>query len=284
MTILSLDDCPIWFTAPKLQDFLACVQPGEPSLPASARTYATRARLHLGRSSDRDTTKLLSETRYEPLNRFALATEKHFPRSFTRPTLGGDLNSYALAFYFPKIAAIIVGKHITELLVASSLFNLAGAIGGVAAVLLVVKYGTRRLTQVGFLVVGGMLLIMGLLGPSGMPAILGACMLIFIAFHIMGPGGMTMVVGTMSYPAEVRATGAGLTEAAVRCGSVVGFFVFPILLASVGLANTALILLACPIVGILATLVFRWEMLGYDADASVNIAEDLGGGATQPVK
>jgi hypothetical protein len=37
-------------------------------------------------------------------------------------------------------------------------------------------------------------------------------------------------------------------------------------------------------VGILATLVFRWEMLGYDADASVNIAEDLGGGATQPVK
>ncbi|WP_298448365.1 hypothetical protein, partial [Ferrimicrobium sp.] len=49
---------------------------------------------HLGRSSDRNTTKLLSETRYEPLNRFALATEKHFPRSFTRPTLGGDLNSY----------------------------------------------------------------------------------------------------------------------------------------------------------------------------------------------
>ncbi|WP_169741701.1 hypothetical protein, partial [Ferrimicrobium acidiphilum] len=94
VTILSLDGCPIWFTAPKLQDFLACVQPGEPSLPASARTYATSARLHLGRSSDRDTTKLLSETRYEPLNRFALATEKHFPRSFTRPTLGGDLNSY----------------------------------------------------------------------------------------------------------------------------------------------------------------------------------------------
>ncbi|WP_169741647.1 hypothetical protein, partial [Ferrimicrobium acidiphilum] len=98
VTILSLDGCPIWFTAPKLQDFLACVQPGEPSLPASARTYATSARLHLGRSSDRDTTKLLSETRYEPLNRFALATEKHFPRSFTRPTLGGDLNSYVGLF------------------------------------------------------------------------------------------------------------------------------------------------------------------------------------------
>ncbi len=93
--MLSLDDGQIWVTALKLQDFLACVQPGEPSLPASARTYATRARLHLGRSSDRDTTKLLSETRYEPLNRFALATEKHFPRSFTRPTLGGDLNSYS---------------------------------------------------------------------------------------------------------------------------------------------------------------------------------------------
>ena len=92
--MLSLDGGPVWFTAPKLQDFLACVQPGEPSLPASARTYATRAQLHLGRSLDRDTTKLLSETRYEPLNRFALATEKHFPRSFTRLTLGGDLNSY----------------------------------------------------------------------------------------------------------------------------------------------------------------------------------------------
>ena len=96
--MLSLDGCPISFTAPKLQDFLACVQPGEPSLPASARTYATRARQHLGRSSDRNTTKLLSETRYEPLNRFALATEKHFPRSFTRPTLGGDLNSYKISY------------------------------------------------------------------------------------------------------------------------------------------------------------------------------------------
>ncbi len=60
-----------------------------------ARTYATRARQHLGRSSDRNTTKLLSETRYEPLNRFGLATEKHLPRRFTRPTLGGgNLNSY----------------------------------------------------------------------------------------------------------------------------------------------------------------------------------------------
>ena len=51
---------------------------------------------------DRDTTKLLSETRYEPLNRFALATEKHFPRSFTRPTLGGDLNSYNYPQNEPK--------------------------------------------------------------------------------------------------------------------------------------------------------------------------------------
>ncbi len=273
-----MSESPVWAAANGELDRAAAIISREYGVQCSSETPKTTAGVHPENE--------LPRFQISPRAILALLSGRFRGRTLYSMVVGfvQSIEYFALAFYFPKIAAIIVGKHITELLVASSLFNLAGAIGGIAAVLLVVKYGTRRLTQVGFLVVGGMLLIMGLLGPSGMPAILGACMLIFIAFHIMGPGGMTMVVGTMSYPAEVRATGAGLTEAAVRCGSVVGFFVFPILLASVGLANTVLILLACPMVGILATLVFRWEMLGYDADASVNIAEDLGGGATQPVK
>ncbi|WP_052566445.1 hypothetical protein [Ferrimicrobium acidiphilum] len=48
------------------------------------------------------------------MNRFALATEKHFPRSFTRPTLGGDLNSYLLDSYQTLTDIEVTGGSLEE--------------------------------------------------------------------------------------------------------------------------------------------------------------------------
>ncbi|RLY71184.1 MFS transporter, partial [Staphylococcus epidermidis] len=47
-----------------------------------------------------------------------------------------------------------------------------------------------------------------------------------------------------------------------RTGSIIGTFVFPIILAAVGLTNTMLILSIVPLLGIIITVSIKWEAVG----------------------
>jgi hypothetical protein len=52
----------------------------------------------------------------------------------------------------------------------------------------------------------------------------------------------------------------------VRVGSILGFYVFPLVLAAVGLTKTLLFLTAVPLIGLIALLLIRWEPLGQDIE------------------
>ncbi|MEJ7430336.1 MFS transporter, partial [Staphylococcus warneri] len=47
---------------------------------------------------------------------------------------------------------------------------------------------------------------------------------------------------------------------------IIGTFVFPIILAAVGLTNTMLILAIVPLVGLIITTALRWEAVGKNVE------------------
>jgi hypothetical protein len=52
----------------------------------------------------------------------------------------------------------------------------------------------------------------------------------------------------------------------VRVGSILGFYMFPLVLATAGLSRTLLYLTAVPLVGLIALLLIRWEPIGQDIE------------------
>ena len=52
----------------------------------------------------------------------------------------------------------------------------------------------------------------------------------------------------------------------LRVGSILGFYVFPLVLAAVGLAKTLLFLTIVPAIGLIALLPIRWEPIGQDVE------------------
>lgn len=73
-------------------------------------------------------------------------------------------------------------------------------------------------------------------------------------------------MAALSYPTNIRATGTGWAETMSRVGTILGFYVFPLVLSVVGLSYTLLLLAAVPLTGLLALLLIRWEPIGQDTE------------------
>jgi hypothetical protein len=52
----------------------------------------------------------------------------------------------------------------------------------------------------------------------------------------------------------------------IRVGSITGFYFFPLVMARVGLQQMMLWLAIFPFIGLLATLIIRWEPVGKDIE------------------
>src|SRR5699024_5389642 len=73
-------------------------------------------------------------------------------------TLQG-MQYYAIGLYIPLIAIYIIGDNKIESLSGTALINVAGIIGGLVGALLTTKYGARKLTMIGFSIVGCSMLV-----------------------------------------------------------------------------------------------------------------------------
>ena len=89
---------------------------------------------------------------------------------------------------------------------------------------------------------------------------------LFIFFHAAGPGAQGMTLATLSYPTSLRGAGAGFAQAVLRVGSTMGLVFFPIMTDALGLTALAVLAVA-PAIGLLATVLIRWEPIGADVDA-----------------
>ncbi|MFD0712014.1 MFS transporter [Paenibacillus sp. GCM10027626] len=180
-------------------------------------------------------------------------------------TFTQSMEYFAVGFYIPTISTLLFGKGVIYAIVGTIVFNLFGALGGFLGSSLNTSWGVRKLSIVGYIAAVIGLLCMGLFGETyiGISVVLLAA---FIFGHAFGPGSQGMTMATLSYPTELRGIGAGFGQGATRVGSILGFFLFPVVLAAAGLYNTLLLLAIVPFLGLAATLLIKWEPIGHDVE------------------
>ena len=177
-----------------------------------------------------------------------------------------SMEYFAVGFYLPSITALIFGKGILFAILGAIVFNIFGIVGGLSQSFLTQRLGIWKLAFIGYCVAAASLLLVGLTRDS-IPAYLGALLIGFFIFgHSFGPGSQGMTMATLSYPTEFRGIGSGWGQSMVRVGSILGFYVFPLVLATSGLTHTLLYLTAVPLIGLVALLFIRWDPIGQDVE------------------
>jgi MFS family permease len=187
-------------------------------------------------------------------------------------TFTQSMEYFAVGFYIPTISTIIFGKGVIYAIVGTIVFNLFGALGGFLGSSLSTKWGVRKLAITGYIIAGLGLLLMGTTGNQYI-ALSTILLAGFIFGHAFGPGSQGMTMATLSYPTELRGLGTGWGQGITRVGSILGFFLFPVVLAQAGLYTTLLLLAIVPILGLLATLLIKWDPSGKDVELDRPLAE-----------
>lgn len=67
---------------------------------------------------------------------------------------------------------------------------------------------------------------------------------------------------------DLRGTGTRWAETMSRVGTILGFYVFPLVLAAAGLPQTLMLLALVPLAGMVSLLLIRWEPIGQDVKAA----------------
>ena len=98
---------------------------------------------------------------------------------------------------------------------------------------------------------------------SVMPMIINSCL---IALFLFGHAGDQVNDRAMSFPTQLRSQATGIVESVSRTGSIIGTFIFPIILATVGLNQTMLIIGLVPLIGLTITFVLKWEPVGKNVE------------------
>ncbi|MGH3345246.1 MAG: MFS transporter [Carbonactinosporaceae bacterium] len=173
---------------------------------------------------------------------------------------------YAVGFYVPVITSLILGKGVLFALLGTLVINLFGILGGGTQPFLTQRLGVWWLAVIGYSIVITCLVAAGL--TEGKVSIYLSALLIglFIFGHSFGPGSQGKTMAALSYPTEFRGVGMGWAESMSRVGTISGFYVFPLVLAAVGLGGTLLILTVIPLVGLAGLLAIRWEPVGKDVE------------------
>lgn len=168
----------------------------------------------------------------------------------------------SVGFYLPLITYSFFHAGYAVSLWASVAANACGIAGGLLAAKFADRLGFRRLTISGFFGVAAVLLIVGFGGKS-IPPLLGMVLLaLFIGAHTFGPGSTAQSMSALSYPTSVRGGSAGLSQACNRTGSLIALYAVPVLLSALGLYHAMLVLLAAPVIGLIASFVIKWDPTG----------------------
>ena len=87
----------------------------------------------------------------------------------------------------------------------------------------------------------------------------------FMLFNFMtnlGPNAQTYLLAGEVFPTEIRGKGAGFAAAFAKTGAVMTAFLFPVLLADIGVDLLLMLLIASSLLGAWVTWQFRIETAG----------------------
>ena len=173
---------------------------------------------------------------------------------------------YAVGLYIPIIAKYMISEDKLGVLFGTAIVNVAGIIGAYLGAQYTYRLGTRKLTMIGFGIVLFVMVVTGLF-YNNLPMVINTCLIaLFLFGHSGGPGTQGKTIGALSFPTHLRSQATGIVESVSRTGSIIGTFVFPIILAAVGLNQTMLWIGLVPLIGLVITFVLKWEPVGKNVE------------------
>lgn len=198
-------------------------------------------------------------------------TQRFRLRTFLVSVMMGaqSLEYYAIGFYLPVIASLVFGADLTASIITTALAQFCGLLTGLLQSSLTQRVGIRRLAIIGYIVTFACLVGLGLLGDSGWtenPAIPIALVMAFMAGHTFGPGAQGKTMATLSYPTEIRGIGTGWGETMGRVASMLGLFLFPVLLEHAGQSLTMYVLALAPLAAIVSLRLIKWDPTRHNVD------------------
>lgn len=194
-----------------------------------------------------------------------------------------DLGTYGIGLFTPTILAAAYGHHRSREHHAADLFRdaIVGAEGaalvdgllvlGIAAAVLCADRISRITLQVwGFL---GCAAGLAIAGASAFVDSGSQLVLIVVGFMLfnfsnnLGPNAQTYLIAGEVFPLASRGKGAGFAASVGKLGAVITAFLFPVLLADLGVSVVLAILVATSVLGAIVTRVFRIETAGVSLEA-----------------
>lgn len=189
-----------------------------------------------------------------------------------------DLGTYGIGIFTPTILVKAIGHETIvdnniSALIARDILAAKGAalldvlliVGILAAVLLADRVGRIRLQIVGFIgcAAGLGFATLSLQAEEPMRGVLlfGGFML-FNFMTNLGPNAQTYLLAGEVFPTEIRGKGAGFAAAFAKTGAVMTAFLFPVLLADIGVDLLLMLLIASSLLGAWVTWQFRIETAG----------------------
>ncbi|MQL54455.1 MFS transporter [Acidianus ambivalens] len=181
-----------------------------------------------------------------------------------------DMAYYGTGVYSGPIVSSILGKpsSVGQEIVFAGIPFMVGFFGYFTAVALMDKLGRKVIQTQGFImmaliyvVVSSIMIVTnnkvtGFLISSSEALAIYAMSFFFIDF---GPNTTTFVIPAEVYPTSYRTTGHGISAAAGKVGAAVSTYLFPTLLATIGLKELLVMLSLLSILGAAITIVFIKE-------------------------
>lgn len=173
-----------------------------------------------------------------------------------------DVGNYATIVFSPTIFKMLKGSTLTSSVLASAAMQTIGLVGIAVVWLMVDKVGRRRLQSFGFLGLGIVFIVTGLLNHPGF----GLFLTLFLILSLVdqGPGQLTYVYAGEVFPTSVRATGHGFATASSRVGALIGILVLPLFIAHVGLSTGLIVFGILDLIGMALTLWLAPEPKGQE--------------------
>jgi putative MFS transporter len=146
---------------------------------------------------------------------------------------------------------MLKGSTMTSSILASMAMQAFGLVGIAIVWLLVDKVGRKWIQSIGFLALGIVFIISGLVRH---PAF-GLFLMLFLILSVVdqGPGQLTYVYAGEVFPTSIRASGHGFATAMSRVGALLGISVVPFFIAHVGLSTALIVFGICDLLGFALT-------------------------------
>ena len=193
-----------------------------------------------------------------------------------------DLGTYGIGIFTPTILATVIGAKTqyarnladvihNDMLAAegAALIDALLLIGILGAVLFADKLGRIRLQILGFMgCAAGLFLASLSLSTSGGTgtAFLFAGFMLFSFMTNLGPNAMTYLIAGEVFTCHIRGKGAGFAASFAKIGAVSTAFLFPILLADIGIQALLYILVGTSLLGAFVTWRYGIETAGVNLE------------------